>query len=106
RKLKEVCQHVEHETKDSLDLPSPVEAAGSRPPRSACSQRRCPACSWPRQGASTGERKFGTHLSLAAGRVDHPKALQGRWSQNFRWPVLGDPEREAEARALLRERFG
>src|SRR6266508_6532989 len=40
-------------------------------------------------GASTAERKRGTHFSLAADPSSLSKGVQGRWSQNFRWPVLG-----------------
>src|SRR6266508_1673015 len=39
-------------------------------------------------GASTAERKRGTHFSLAADPSSLSKGVQGRWSQNFRWPVL------------------
>src|SRR6266508_91845 len=50
-------------------------------------------------GSSTAERKRGTHFSLAADPSSLSKGVQGRWSQNFRWPVLGIPginDRHAE----------
>src|SRR6266545_4999774 len=40
---------------------------------------------------STAERKRGTHFSLAADPSSLSKGVQGRWSQNFRWPVLVHP---------------
>src|SRR5712692_10337832 len=41
-----------------------------------------------RHPSSTGERKRGTHFSLTANLGHFFKRCPGRWSQNFRWPVL------------------
>ena len=54
------------------------------------------------QSTSTAERKLGTHFRLGTDPRRLSKGVPGRWSQNFRWPVLGKPNMQVCTRFLMR----